>query len=74
MGVMFVARLICSDEACAAEVVAEAFVARELETLVCDCGCALEPIGWLDSVDAPVAAVIALRVRGAPPGGLPEAA
>ena len=70
---MFVARLICSDEACAAEVVAEAATLRELETLVCDCGCGLEPIGWPDSAGAPVAAVIALRVRAAP-GGLSEAA
>lgn len=70
---MFVGRLICSDHACAAEVVAEAAALRELETLVCDCGCALEPIGWADHVDEPVATVVALRVRAAP-GGLPEAA
>jgi hypothetical protein len=73
MGVMFVARLICSDAACAAEAVAEAATLRELETLACDCGCALEPIGWPDSADEPVAAVIALRVR-AVAGGLSEAA
>jgi hypothetical protein len=73
MGVMFVARLVCSDAACAAEAAAEATTLRELETLVCDCGCALEPIGWPDSVDAPGAAVVALRVRAAA-GGLSEAA
>jgi hypothetical protein len=70
MNAMFVARLICSDEACAAELVEEAAALRELETLVCECGCALEPIGWPDRVDAPVAAVIALRV----PRELSEAA
>jgi hypothetical protein len=65
MEMMFVARLICSDEACAAEVAAEGASLRELETLVCDCGCALEPIGWPDHVGEPVAAVISLRVRAA---------
>jgi hypothetical protein len=63
MRVMYVARLVCSDEACAAEVAAEAATLRELETLVCDCGCALEPIGWPDSVDAPVAAVLVFPAR-----------
>jgi hypothetical protein len=70
---MLVARLVCSDEDCAAEVAAEAATLRELETLVCECGCALEPIGWPDRADEPGAAVIALRVRAAR-GGLPEAA
>jgi hypothetical protein len=73
MRVVYVARLICSDEACAAEVAADAATLRELETLVCDCGCALELIGWPDSVDEPVAAVISLRVR-AVAGGMSEAA
>jgi len=73
MRVMYVARLVCSHEACAAEVAAEAATLRELETLVCDCGCALELIGWPDSVDEPVAEVISLRVRTVGPG-LPEAA
>jgi hypothetical protein len=70
---MFVARLLCSDVACAAEVAAEAATLRELETLVCDCGCALEPIGWPDRVDEPVAAVVVLRAPLAR-GGLSEAA
>ena len=73
MSVVYVARLICSDAACAAEVAAEAATLRELETLVCDCGCALEPIGWPDSVDEPAAEVISLRVRAVGPG-LSEAA
>ena len=73
MGGMFIARLICSDEGCAAEVAAEAATLRELETLACDCGCALELIGWPDRADEPVAEVISLRVR-AVAGGLSEAA
>jgi hypothetical protein len=68
---MFAARLTCSDEACAVEIAAEALTLRELETMVCDCGCTLELIGWPDHVaNEPLAAVIALRVRGV----LPEAA
>jgi hypothetical protein len=68
---VFVARLLCSDAACAVEVVAEAATLRELETLACECGCALAPIGWPDHVaDEPAAVVVSLRVRGA----LPEAA
>jgi hypothetical protein len=70
MGAMLVARLICSDEDCAAEAVAEAASLRELETLACDCGCALEVVAWPDHEDDAVAAVIALRVRRE----LPEAA
>ena len=45
---MYVARLICSDEACAEEILAEARTLAELETLACDCGCALAVIGWPD--------------------------
>jgi hypothetical protein len=61
---VFVARLICSDVECAVELSAEGLEAAELETLLCDCGCALEIIGWPDWVDEP-AQVIALRVEGA---------
>ena len=50
---MFVARLICTDAACAEEVAAEAARAPELERLICDCGCALEILGWPDWVDEP---------------------
>jgi hypothetical protein len=63
MGAMFVARLTCSDEDCAAEIAAEASTLRELETLVCGCGCALEVIAWPDHVDEPIAAVLVLRAR-----------
>jgi hypothetical protein len=60
---MFVARLICSDVECAAELTAERAGATELETLLCDCGCTLEIIGWPDWVDEP-GQLIALRVEG----------
>jgi hypothetical protein len=69
---MYVARLICSDVACAQELTAEAATLAELETLACECGCALELIGWPDSVEASLAEVIPLRRR--PHGGLTEAA
>jgi hypothetical protein len=62
---MFVARLTCSDVDCAAEIAAEASTLPELETLLCDCGCALELIAWPDWVDEPVAAVLVLRARRA---------
>jgi hypothetical protein len=66
---MYVARLTCSDAACAAELDAEAATLDELETLICDCGCALEVIAWPDWVDEP-AVVVALRIErgdGSPP-------
>lgn len=53
MALVFVARLICSDVACAEEVTAEAARAPELERLICDCGCALEILGWPEWVDQP---------------------
>ena len=59
---MFVARLICSDARCAAEHTAESVTAAELETLLCDCGCVFEVIGWPDWLDEP-AEVVALTVR-----------
>lgn len=60
---VLIARLICSDPACAAEATAEARTLRELETLVCDCGCGLEVIGWPDHAHAE-AEVVRLAVRG----------
>jgi hypothetical protein len=48
---VYVARLICSDEACAEQALAEAQTLEELETLVCDCRCALVVIGWPDDLD-----------------------
>ena len=49
---MYVARLICSDDCCAEEILAEARTLAELETLACDCGCGLELIGWPDDAGA----------------------
>lgn len=71
---MYVARLICSDTDCAEQVTYEAWTLRELETLVCDCGCALEVIGWPDVSAEPLAEVILLRARTAVRRDVPEAA
>jgi D-serine deaminase-like pyridoxal phosphate-dependent protein len=62
---VFVARLICTDAACAEEVAAEAARAPELERLICDCGCALEILGWPDWVDEP-GELIAFRTAATP--------
>jgi hypothetical protein len=69
---MYVARLICSDEACADEALAEAHTLEELDMFVCDCGCALAILGWPDHVDEPaaMAAVIPLGRRPQTPGDL----
>lgn len=44
------ARLVCSEEECT-----DTFEAYgpldELEKLACDCGCALEVLGWPDTLD-----------------------
>jgi hypothetical protein len=61
MARVYLARLICSDADCAAEAAAEARTIRELESLICDCGCALTIIGWPDWIDPP-AEVVALPV------------
>ena len=62
---MYVARLICSDEACATQALAEARVAGELETLVCDCGCAHAIIAWPDHSDDPLSDPLAVHPIGA---------
>jgi hypothetical protein len=59
---VYVARLICSDTECAAEAAVEAGSVRELESLLCECGCALAIIGWPDWIDEP-AEVVALPTR-----------
>jgi hypothetical protein len=80
MASMYLARLVCSDPECAEEVSAETATLRELETLVCDCGCALEVVGWPDVAAEPLARVVLLRVRQASAarrgggGELPDAA
>jgi hypothetical protein len=62
---MYVARLICSDEACGAEAIAEAHTLAELDTFACDCGCALAIVGWPDHAEerAPAAVVVPLGRR-----------
>ena len=55
---MYVARLVCSDEECAEEVTLETATPAELETLLCDCGCALAVIAWPE----PLADVVLLAV------------
>lgn len=67
---MYIARLICSDEDCAEQVLAEAHTLGELETLACDCGCGLAVIGWPDHVDEPAAGVVIQLVHRSPPAGL----
>lgn len=54
------ARLICSDEACAAELVAEGPLA-EIEALACECGAGLVVLG-IDDVTEPVGLIVE-RVR-----------
>ncbi len=66
---MFVARLVCSDPACAAEREARAPTVDELTVLSCDCGCGLEIVAWPDWEDD-LAPVIALPRRA----DLPHAA
>jgi hypothetical protein len=63
--VMYSAQLVCTDPACAEEIAAETATLRELEALVCDCGCALEVVGWPDVEAEPLAQVILLRVGAA---------
>ena len=57
---MYFARLICSDAECAEEAAVETATLDELETLLCDCGCALAVIGWPDAA-GPLAEVVPLR-------------
>jgi hypothetical protein len=46
---MLLARLICSDEDCTEEVELEGATLAEVETLACECGCALHVL-WADEV------------------------
>ena len=50
---VLIARLICSDGDCDAVFEARAQTLGELEALACDCGCALEIIGWPDADEQP---------------------
>jgi hypothetical protein len=69
---MYIARLVCSDAACAEEALAEAQTLEELDTFVCDCGGALAIVGWPDHVEEPAATaiVIPLGRRRRPAGEL----
>ena len=50
-GMMVLARLVFSEDGC--DVVVEAYgPLAEIESLACDCGCALEIVGWPEPVDA----------------------
>jgi hypothetical protein len=69
---MYVARVLCSDAACADERTVEIATIAELEALACDCGCTFEVIGWPDWADEEIAEAIVLRLRrGRRPGGGP---
>ncbi len=59
---MYTARLVCSDPGCAQELAAETTTLGELQALLCECGCALEVVGWPDVAAEPLARVIMLRV------------
>jgi hypothetical protein len=71
---MYTARLVCSDPVCAEEIAGETATLGELRTLLCECGCALEVIGWPDVAAEPLARVILLRVREASAARRPAAA
>ena len=58
---MFRALVTCPDDDCAEAFDAVAELAQ-LEALICDCGCALEIVGWPDVEAEPLAQVIMLRV------------
>jgi hypothetical protein len=62
---VYTARLICSDPACPEGRTAETATLQELNTLACECGCALEVVGWPDVAAEPLARVIVLKVAQA---------
>ena len=68
---MYTARLVCSDPDCAEEFAIETATLGELEALACECGCALEVMGWPDVASESLAPVIMLRAGAA---RVPEAA
>jgi hypothetical protein len=58
--VLLLARLVCSEPACADQLVeVHAATLAELELLACECGCALHVVAWPDAHDdvAPIAAL-----------------
>jgi len=74
MGVMFTVRLVCSEPGCAEELTVEAERVAELEALACDCGCALEIVGWPDWADENLAEAIILHLRERVPAPVRRAA
>jgi hypothetical protein len=49
---LFLARLVCSEAACAGDVVeVPATTFGELESLACECGCALHVVAWPDVLE-----------------------
>ena len=72
---MYSARLVCSDPGCSEELAAETATLHELDTQLCECGCALEIVGWPDIEAEPLAQVVLLRVAAVRRGRhVPEAA
>jgi len=50
---LLLARLVCSEVACADELLeVHAATLGELEALACECGCALHVVAWPDVLDA----------------------
>lgn len=72
---VYIARLICSDEACAERLVHEADTLDELEALACECGCTFQVLGVPDWVEE-TSVVVPLRRawRHRTPPTLPRAA
>lgn len=55
---MYVARLICSDVDCAEEREIGARTLSELSAGACECGCALEIVGWPSWVEVGESALV----------------
>ena len=66
---MYVARLVCSDVACAEERTVEAATLPELELLACACGCSFAVIGWPDWSDEASAEAVVVRLGRRRPRG-----
>jgi hypothetical protein len=71
---VYIARLICSDEACAERLVEEAQTLEELEAMACDCGCTFQVLGVPDFVEETAVVVSLHRWRARRRPLMPEAA
>lgn len=67
---MYLARIICSDSACAERAVVEAETLEELDALLCDCGCSVQVLGIPDLVDDERIATVTALPRRTPPRDL----